>query len=359
MSSVLASYQLQSVSSQTVQPSSGAISLITTNAGIYGNNTLTILELDGEPISKYILAKKVYRYIQLSALGSFSGPVSSVVEFSVPKTWLEDTSYAQVRLYQFDTSWKELETTMKKETATGYEFSAVISGFSYLAIALTDTPTSGALIDVTTPAAPSSPTQEQTPVEHIVYALPTPPPVFMSDPIILLLLALLLLVLFSSGVALYYIKRKKKEQPVSTESQATKDARAFVQSVARKDKKVASVLQAIQDRYKQRSPMQVQATAIQPFNSQEYVNTQVQVAQVALPSQAATQMSADHAALPQAKSSVRAIELVAQIEETENTILKKFLSSQEAKKLTTPQIREQLMAFGIRPEKIEMAIDGE
>ncbi|WP_265582452.1 PGF-pre-PGF domain-containing protein [Methanofollis aquaemaris] len=115
-----------------------AIDRVTVKAWDAISNLLVTVEKASLPTSIEMPGSTVYEIEKMTLYRADPSAVAGlVIEFSVPKTWLDahGLSGSQITLLQYaDEGWKSLPTTLLKEDEERVYYSAEADGFSYFAI---------------------------------------------------------------------------------------------------------------------------------------------------------------------------------------------------------------------------------
>ncbi|PIN99952.1 hypothetical protein COT72_03910 [archaeon CG10_big_fil_rev_8_21_14_0_10_43_11] len=116
-------------------------SLSITTKNTQTNVTISVQTLAEEPTetSGFAIAglSEIYRYLEFTSSVSNDDIEEAVVEFQLPKAWLEENGYKtnQIRLTRFHNgAWSTLPTTLVSSDGENYYFEAKTPGFSYFAI---------------------------------------------------------------------------------------------------------------------------------------------------------------------------------------------------------------------------------
>ena len=145
MTSIPVAYGVEKITVQAAEAATGA--------------KLTVMKYDSKPSTVETKSGKVYRYLQIKSenLQLEKATVSVIVQNS----WMNENNLGKndVSIFKFDDSakkWNELSTTYVKSDTTYSYYNAVVTSFSYFAIA----DKASAAAETTTPAA-----EETTPSE--------------------------------------------------------------------------------------------------------------------------------------------------------------------------------------------------
>lgn len=132
------------------------------------SNARMVIEAQNETPRTLQTLQNAYQYIIIGKFGIADADTKNIlVKFRVPKNWADENSnYTTIKLYMYDTAWKQVETTYLFDDSSYYYYQAQPTKLSYIAFSGDKKTTAKVVEPIKTEEAKETTTETRTPVKE-------------------------------------------------------------------------------------------------------------------------------------------------------------------------------------------------